>query len=796
MSVSDWTDDARRLDALRAAGVAASTTATAYVRVRHGEAAIVAFLVDGRPAYVRLDLRPNAEKATAALVRKWETLRPAEAPEGFGKGVRALPDGRGALFFFPNDAGLRGLRRTLDPDDLKRELNGWESVRSRGLRFKATGAALRILRWKPEQRLVAAADLTARHDASGAKLRFEFVVRASADDRGRRLDRVARALSAAVLPPPTPEPLGVSADGRLYVERRMPGRPLSELLREGAIGRPEDAALALRRLHDAPVPADFAPYDCAAAAESAVQQIRAADPALGFAAAEARDAALRLLPTAGTPTFLHGDLHPGQIVASDEGVALVDFERAACGDAALDLGHFLAELRVVEAERPDVAATVRRFADRFRTAYAQGTDACDEARLRGAVAIGLLRRAELPFRRAEPGASASAAQLVGAARRTVGLESGGEPVSTIRATGAPSTLDVAYGAPELGEIYARPGKDGPWPCSFARRGRVVAHGLFEPESGVARIVAPEDDPRLPRLCDVAARGELLARRVGGRALVREVGDDGVRYLKALPKARVGRVAAAHDAAAASVAGDAAGRMPRFAPLLGADAEAGLVVTGELPGVPLSTLLRGGGAAAVHGLRRAAAALAAWHRAPEVGGAPPAPAFPTLAAWRDLASRYARTGRRPLAVDDGCADLVRRFDAAPPSGATALSHGDLHDGNVFVPESGPVGFLDLDLLHRGDAATDVGNLAAHAALRTLEAGPGRESEALDLAVATTAAYAAEGGPAPAAAVRERLLAALLRLSYVYVFRRARPELCSDLAALARRAAEDRLLVAPA
>jgi aminoglycoside phosphotransferase (APT) family kinase protein len=99
----------------------------------------------------------------------------------------------------------------------------------------------------------------------------------------------------------------------------------------------------------------------------------------------------------------------------------------------------------------------------------------------------------------------------------------------------------------------------------------------------------------------------------------------------------------------------------------------------------------------------------------------------------------------------------------------LVHGDLHDGNLLLPPTGRVGFIDLDLLHHGDPARDPGNLAAHVVLRTAEA---RLHAALghERADAFVNAYLAAGGVASSAAVRAATARAAFRLACLYVFRR--------------------------
>ncbi|WES65175.1 aminoglycoside phosphotransferase family protein [Microbacter sp. GSS18] len=62
------------------------------------------------------------------------------------------------------------------------------------------------------------------------------------------------------------------------------------------------------------------------------------DPALVRAAGEAWTAALAQPEWSGAPVWIHGDLHPGNVIARDEGLAaIIDFGDLTAGDPAYDL---------------------------------------------------------------------------------------------------------------------------------------------------------------------------------------------------------------------------------------------------------------------------------------------------------------------------------------------------------------------------------------------------------------------------------------------------------------------------
>jgi aminoglycoside phosphotransferase (APT) family kinase protein len=105
-------------------------------------------------------------------------------------------------------------------------------------------------------------------------------------------------------------------------------------------------------------------------------------------------------------------------------------------------------------------------------------------------------------------------------------------------------------------------------------------------------------------------------------------------------------------------------------------------------------------------------------------------------------------------------------AAPAEGRPV--HGDLHDRNILL-DGDRVALLDLDMLHAGDPADDVGNLAAHLVLRALQRGASLEAGRRQ-AMHVVHAYLRFGGPAAPASVSAVCARALFRLSCLYLFRR--------------------------
>ncbi|MFJ6432763.1 aminoglycoside phosphotransferase family protein [Streptomyces sp. NPDC091416] len=186
------------------------------------------------------------------------------------------------------------------------------------------------------------------------------------------------------LPLPVPTPVRSGEPSERFpkhwtVMTWVPGEPLDQ----GSISRGDHAAdtLAdfLRALHvaapaDAPVSTDRGahPGNCTDAFEHFVEAV-----ALGDRAAEVRavwDDAVAARAWEGPPVWVHGDLHPANVVVSDGTLAgIVDFGDMCAGDPAWDLAAAWVLL-------PEGAAS------RFFDAYAHADDAAIR-RARGLAAM-------------------------------------------------------------------------------------------------------------------------------------------------------------------------------------------------------------------------------------------------------------------------------------------------------------------------------------------------------------------------------------------------------------------------
>lgn len=143
------------------------------------------------------------------------------------------------------------------------------------------------------------------------------------------------------------------ADDQLLLYPYAPGTPLSQLLRtnEPVLPLLHRSGMALRSLHDAPVPAPLLLPKKTFASEAkatlqAGEQLAALAPthyATLCTLVDAVQERYQRLPVA-EPTFTHSDFKADHLLADGDRLTLIDFDSCALTDPAADLGKFLADL--------------------------------------------------------------------------------------------------------------------------------------------------------------------------------------------------------------------------------------------------------------------------------------------------------------------------------------------------------------------------------------------------------------------------------------------------------------------
>jgi len=119
------------------------------------------------------------------------------------------------------------------------------------------------------------------------------------------------------------------------------------------------------------------------------------------------------------PTLLHGDVFPGSFLRTDRGLYAIDPEFAFYGDAAFDVGVWLAHLRMADQLRE----AAPRFLDKYRARA--GETAIDPATVAGFAACEIIRRligvAQLPIPATTDGWRAARLNTAAQALRTPDL---------------------------------------------------------------------------------------------------------------------------------------------------------------------------------------------------------------------------------------------------------------------------------------------------------------------------------------------------------------------------------------
>lgn len=330
-----------------------------------------ALAVSKRPAH----RRPNG--ASAWLSALLDPARRATVPGADASGVRLTavwPEGDGAVvrLEYANGHGprLRWLRvdDAVEVFDFPRDpaLPLLQPLLATG-RFRAAGHRL--------GRRAALCESGARRFLFLRPERALEKSYASVCDAHRRLSHAGVSSS---------RPLGLSGDGSGWWAEAVAGRILRPECEESATWRALGATLA--RAHSA-LRGESAPLGALAAAVAAgrrqVELMRLADPEFAARLDRELDAVPRHL-SSGHAAFVHGDLHPQQVLVARE-MTLLDWERARVGEAEEDLGNFSAHL--AWGPCPGAAAAWAAFLHGYRAA---GGD-CDHALLIAHTRVSLAR---------------------------------------------------------------------------------------------------------------------------------------------------------------------------------------------------------------------------------------------------------------------------------------------------------------------------------------------------------------------------------------------------------------------
>jgi len=314
------------------------------------------------------------------------------------------------LYFYPNDAGLDGLRLIAEPKKVQRIL--YERVPylpQSEWRISDRRLQLTLVRYKPEKRAVLRIDTRATHRTSGERRPVSIYLRTYVDGRGEQVQAIMESLHRQLHGQDgvtTPPPRGYLPDRKTLLMDAVAGTPLTDCL-SGDRRHPalQSAARALTRLHD--VRGVDAP---ARSTESLLEEAESTGRFLARLVPDVRttlDRALKRLheSTAGLAAcaragFVHGDFYHGQVLIDHRQTALLDFDRSYLGDVTADLGNFGAHMHLME-RQGRITDGAGAFDD-FMSAYQDAAGfRLDPAHVRFWQTHGLLQLAVRPFRTLE-----------------------------------------------------------------------------------------------------------------------------------------------------------------------------------------------------------------------------------------------------------------------------------------------------------------------------------------------------------------------------------------------------------
>jgi hypothetical protein len=166
-----------------------------------------------------------------------------------------------------------------------------------------------------------------------------------------------------------PKPISYLSDVRVLLMEDVLGAPVSCLVNVDPVVGVKAAGRALAQVHRCPlrVAARHAVVDELSLLERWVDLIweidTAAAPAMTAALARVRSDLAHC--RGAEATLVHRDFYEKQVAVGDQRTVLIDFDTLALGDPALDLGNFLAHLRLAELQG-------RGHSERLSEAFLQG----------------------------------------------------------------------------------------------------------------------------------------------------------------------------------------------------------------------------------------------------------------------------------------------------------------------------------------------------------------------------------------------------------------------------------------
>ena len=380
------------LVALRAAfpGAEIEQARPNYVRYKPGTSCLVLYRVDVAGQTVPVHAKAFGGDAAVKLEKARLKTR---VPSLLGAGGAILEDIGAAVYAFPNDHGLRALKKLGEPGTRERLLRRLLKNQP-GL----SGGTLHDLQYKPERRYVARLDTDAEPHAI-----LKFYTRSGFQAAAATARAGLRPMGPLRLPPLC----GMSRAKFALAFEWLPGVALRDIVKEAEL---DTAALsrvgaALANLHG-----QKATGLAKRTRESEFDHLRRQTDMIDWLCPHLAPLANRVtarissqlaqLPVQHRP--VHGDFNDKQILLSEDRVAILDLDEAAAGDPAYDLGLFIAHLEryalIGELEPSQVA----RLAEALVHGYGDASGRPLPGHVELYIAFGLVQLAVEPFRTLDP----------------------------------------------------------------------------------------------------------------------------------------------------------------------------------------------------------------------------------------------------------------------------------------------------------------------------------------------------------------------------------------------------------
>jgi hypothetical protein len=373
-----------------------------YVRLKPGTSCRIAVFqwdvgsATGPPLGFLLYLYPDAARACAAYEKIAGRPRfPTETSYRHFMdklAVVAVP--------FPDDTEIPGLRHFYRNSRLRRALyDVLPGCPESEWNIKKNALGRRLLAYKPGRRAVYRVDVRLESRAGAPRRELSLHVRVESPSSYRTGLDILASVGAAIPSDAgwfVPGTYGAVQERWLTAREWVDGVGLDTCLTDD--GPFESAGAALASLHGTTIDLGrartrFGPAEIARLALDLTELVPVDNRRI-------RTLAVGLVERAGflsdpCASLVHGDFHLGQMILTDNGLAMVDLDRAGSGHPLCDVGSFLAHLEELRAPEDRAAAFLKGYAS------ASGSYP-DPEELRVATAVALFRRSVFPFRGLSP----------------------------------------------------------------------------------------------------------------------------------------------------------------------------------------------------------------------------------------------------------------------------------------------------------------------------------------------------------------------------------------------------------